>query len=77
MKITGIKLFLASIGTMLILTSCEKNYEETTDKNYLNEVNGWHAKRVANLKKENGWLNLVGLHWLKEGENSFGSDTSR
>lgn len=41
---------------------------------YLNEINEWHQKRINNLKLENGWLNLVGLYWLNEGENTFGSD---
>src|SRR5215204_6489210 len=34
----------------------------------------WKAKRLAGLKSEDGWLSLVGLFWLKEGENRFGSD---
>jgi uncharacterized protein (DUF1684 family) len=34
----------------------------------------WKAKRLANLKSEDGWLTLIGLFWLKEGENRFGSD---
>jgi uncharacterized protein (DUF1684 family) len=29
---------------------------------------------VASLRSEDGWLTLVGLYWLKEGENKFGSD---
>ena len=33
----------------------------------------WRAERLASLKGPDGWLNLVGLHWLKEGENSFGA----
>lgn len=33
----------------------------------------WNEERVKELKAENGWLNLAGLFWLKEGENSFGS----
>jgi len=28
------------------------------------------------LKSEKGWLNLVGLFWLKEGENKFGAHSS-
>lgn len=32
----------------------------------------WKAKRVANLTSESGWLTLVGLYWLKAGDNSFG-----
>lgn len=27
----------------------------------------WHAGRVARLTAEDGWLTLVGLHWLQEG----------
>ena len=34
----------------------------------------WKAKRLANLKSEDGWLTLIGLFWFKEGENRFGSD---
>lgn len=34
----------------------------------------WHSKRIDNLKKEKGWLNLAGLYWLKQGENKFGTD---
>jgi uncharacterized protein (DUF1684 family) len=38
------------------------------------EIEAWRAKRIASLKREDGWLTLVGLFWLKEGENRFGSD---
>lgn len=34
----------------------------------------WKQERDASLRKEDGWLALVGLHWLEEGGNSFGSD---
>ncbi len=40
---------------------------------YKKEMQDWDAKRVENLKKESGWLNLVGLYWLEEGESHFGS----
>lgn len=40
---------------------------------YALEIDAWHAKRVEELKGPNGWLNLVGLYWLKEGINTFGS----
>jgi hypothetical protein len=41
------------------------------------EVKAWHARRLENLRKEDGWLSLVGLFWLEEGENSIGSGSSR
>lgn len=44
-----------------------------TEEEQQSEVDEWYSKRVASLKAEEGWLNLIGLYWLKEGENSFGS----
>lgn len=61
---------------IIILIGCTKKIEEKGSAEYVLEINEWHAKRIENLKKENGWLNLVGLFWLKEGENKFGSDKS-
>lgn len=37
------------------------------------ETRAWQEKRAANLTSEDGWLTLVGLHWLREGDNRFGS----
>ena len=65
-------LYLIIILPILII-GCKESYEEKGDSAYLNEINQWHQKRIENLKKENGWLNLVGLYWLKNGENKFGS----
>ena len=36
----------------------------------------WRQKRVANLTSETGWLTLVGLYWLKAGDNTFGRAAS-
>jgi uncharacterized protein (DUF1684 family) len=38
------------------------------------EIEAWRAKRMASLKREDGWLTLAGLFWLQEGENRLGSD---
>jgi uncharacterized protein (DUF1684 family) len=40
------------------------------------EIEAWRAKRLASLKREDGWLTLVGLFWLQEGENRLGSDSA-
>ncbi len=48
----------------------------TPAASYEQELEQWKAKRLANLKSEDGWLTLIGLFWLKEGENRFGSDPS-
>jgi uncharacterized protein (DUF1684 family) len=41
---------------------------------YRQEVEAWRQKRNENLRKDDSWLTLVGLFWLKPGENRFGSD---
>lgn len=40
------------------------------------EIQKWQGTRLANLTKDDGWLTLVGLFWLNEGENKFGSGTT-
>ena len=38
----------------------------------------WRAKRASSLQAPEGWLSLIALGWLKEGDNTFGSaDDSR
>jgi len=44
--------------------------------NYQEQIAAWHEERIAGLKRDGGWLSLVGLFWLDEGENRFGSSAS-
>jgi uncharacterized protein (DUF1684 family) len=46
------------------------------DEAYRAEIQEWRDAREAGLEAEDGWLSLVGLFWLKEGPNRFGSDPS-
>lgn len=41
---------------------------------YTHEIQNWREERLERLKSETGWLTLVGLFWLQEGENRFGTD---
>lgn len=62
---------------LLILCSCSSDKpEEEEGASYVDEVKKWHEKRIASLKRENGWLSVSGLFWLKQGENSFGTGPS-
>jgi uncharacterized protein len=36
------------------------------------EIQQWKAERLADLQSDGGWLTLVGLFWLDQGENTFG-----
>ena len=40
------------------------------------EIKTWQENRDKRLRTEDGWLTLVGLHWLKPGDNSLGSAKS-
>ncbi|OGU56416.1 MAG: hypothetical protein A2V66_06230 [Ignavibacteria bacterium RBG_13_36_8] len=59
-----------------MIISCKEALIEKGSPEYINEIKTWHQQRIENLKKPNGWLNLVGLYWLKAGENTFGSNPS-
>jgi uncharacterized protein (DUF1684 family) len=37
------------------------------------EILQWCTERLARLQKPDGWLSLVGLHWLDPGNHSVGS----
>ncbi|MCY3964737.1 MAG: DUF1684 domain-containing protein [Acidobacteria bacterium] len=47
--------------------------EESEPAVYKRALAEWRAKRVGDLKGPDGWLNLAGLYWLKEGANGFGA----
>jgi uncharacterized protein (DUF1684 family) len=48
------------------MTIVEATYEQ--------EIAQWREQAEQELRAENGWLSLIGLFWLSEGKNSFGSD---
>jgi hypothetical protein len=39
---------------------------------YRQAVESWRADHEASLRADDGWLTLVGLHWLRNGENRVG-----
>ena len=41
---------------------------------YQREIAKFRAERETKLKADDGWLTVVGLHWLKNGINTVGSD---
>lgn len=42
------------------------------DTDYVKSVEKWRTDEERDLKKEDGWLTLAGLFWLKEGVNTVG-----
>jgi len=41
---------------------------------YAREIEEFRAHREAEINSDEGWITLVGLYWLKPGENRVGSD---
>lgn len=65
------KKYATYIG-ILLLAGVISSFE--LDPQYASEIKSWHQKRVDELKKEEGWLNLAGLFWLNEGDNTIGGN---
>lgn len=43
------------------------------NEEYIKSVNKWRQEVNNNLRRENGWLALAGLFWLRRGTNVIGS----
>ncbi len=70
----GSKLLLAFFFTALLATSCARSSPKIDPVAYAQEIEQYRTARLAELKSDSGYLSLIGLFWLKEGENKFGSD---
>ena len=67
------------ILVLFLITSCGRNKQADSHKDqpgFESEFNDWQEKRTERLKSKNGWLNLAGLFWLEEGDNTIGSDSA-
>ena len=70
------KLRIAVGVTLMFAASCSRAPQPIDRQAYAGEIDQWRAKRLASLTSESGWLSLIGLFWLKEGKNTFGSDAA-
>jgi hypothetical protein len=59
---------LIGIGIFAIAMTASSTYEDS--------IHAWQQQRDAGLRSPNGWLTLVGLFWLKPGDNTIGSADS-
>lgn len=64
---------LALIQVSSALAADEQQLTDEQVQNHQASIEDWRAKRHAGLSRPDGWLTLVGLEWLKEGENRVGS----
>jgi uncharacterized protein (DUF1684 family) len=64
--------FVASLLTLVLLGPGGR--QARADDAYRNEVDQFRQRREAGLKAEDGWLSVVGLHWIHQGDQKLGSD---
>jgi uncharacterized protein len=65
---------LALLLVMAVLSgSCKSRNSEMNPRQYEEYIREWDYDRLQSLKSPDGWVNLAGLFWLSEGENSVGS----
>jgi uncharacterized protein (DUF1684 family) len=71
-----VKLAAIMAGLWSVLAACEDHNPARVENMdaYVKSVEEWRDGRLERLKGRTGYLNLVGLYWLQEGENTAGSD---
>jgi uncharacterized protein (DUF1684 family) len=76
MKTTRIILQVFVLFTILsntIFAQPSNVMKDSVKLSYEDEISTWHAKRIEALKRPQGWLSLVALNWLNEGQNRLES----
>ncbi len=70
----GLVLFALMLSLTLSLQGCtslDAHAQQIEADSAARDI--WHAKRLETLSAEDGWLTLVGLDFLEEGEHTIGS----
>lgn len=64
------KSFAALVLATTLVARCGMRETKIDPAAHAAEVQQWQKTRAERLAKEDGWLTLIGLHWLQDGENS-------
>jgi len=69
--------FLYISAFFLFPFACKQSAPVIQDtSSYIESVEQWQQNRLEGLKGKDGWLNLAGIYWLKDGKQTLGSDPS-
>lgn len=71
--LAGLLLGIGGQVAMPTLMADEPVVVNVQTENHRQAIEAWRASRDERLRKPDGWLALVGLEWLGEGENRIGS----
>jgi len=64
-----------TVGVLVVLSSLAA-VGQTEDRAWRDELLTWRTTHAAELQKPEFWLSLIGLEWLKEGDNTVGAGKS-
>jgi uncharacterized protein (DUF1684 family) len=80
---TCMRTALLTATMALVLAGCDRPPVATTTTaaasaaptraEEMQQIEKWRSGRVERLKKPDGWLSLVGLHWIEPGTHKVGS----
>ena len=66
--------FRGVILGLFSLASMRQNlFAAEVDSGWNDQLKSWRTEHAAALTAPDGWLSLVGLEWLKPGDNTFGT----
>ena len=74
-RIIATTLLLALSASVLPRPAAAEGSSETLNQ-YLERIGEWRERRHQRLASDDGWMTLVGLEWLHDGENRIGSASS-
>lgn len=63
---------LILIPLIALLAACGSKAALDPVAKHRAEVDAWFADRIARLTQPDGWLSLVGMHWLEPGTQTLG-----
>jgi uncharacterized protein (DUF1684 family) len=66
---------VAMLPQSLVAGSADGSNDKSSDDqtSWQRDLLAWRAQRATRLQGPEGWLSLIALGWLKDGDNSFGS----
>lgn len=63
------KAYVAVALALTFAAGCAPEKKKIDTPAHTAEVQQWQRTRAQRLQREDGWLTLIGLHWLVDGEN--------
>ncbi|MDR3727241.1 MAG: DUF1684 domain-containing protein [Terracidiphilus sp.] len=64
-----------TLAVLALLSSFVPHPAFGEDQGYVSTLQQWRLQHAASLSTPDGWLAVVGLEWLKPGDNTFGTAT--